>query len=121
LFNVCIVAFGSSLPFFVFLIPCSEVTYLEFFFDFKGKHCEYGDLLILMRVYFDIQIVAKASALGMKRGLSNLRMSLIRCSASFCSATSVDVEESLYKRAQALGIAVVTISQVCSNFMYFHS
>ncbi|CAK9273996.1 unnamed protein product [Sphagnum jensenii] len=27
------------------------------------------------------------------------------------SATSVDVEESLYKRAQALGIAVVTISQ----------
>jgi ABC-type uncharacterized transport system fused permease/ATPase subunit len=37
------------------------------------------------------------------------------------NATSVDVEESLYKRAQALGIAVVTISQVCSNFMYFHS
>jgi hypothetical protein len=34
------------------------------------------------------------------------------------SATSVDVEESLYKRAQALGIAVVTISQVCSNLMY---
>lgn len=28
------------------------------------------------------------------------------------SATSVDVEESLYKRAQALGISVVTISQV---------
>jgi ABC-type uncharacterized transport system fused permease/ATPase subunit len=27
------------------------------------------------------------------------------------NATSVDVEESLYKRAQALGIAVVTISQ----------
>jgi hypothetical protein len=82
---------------------------------------EYGDLPILMRVYFDIQIAAKASALGMKRGLSNLRMSLIRCTASFCSATSVDVEESLYKRAQALGIAVVTISQVCSNLMYFHS
>ncbi len=76
---------------------------------------------MLMRVYFDIQIVAKASALGMKRGMSNLRMSLIRCTASFCSATSVDVEESLYKRAQALGIAVVTISQVCSNLMYFHS
>jgi hypothetical protein len=72
-----------------------------------------------MRVYFDIQVVAKASALGMKRGLSNLRMSLIRCTASFCSATSVDVEESLYKRAQALGIAVVTISQVCSNLVYF--
>jgi ABC-type uncharacterized transport system fused permease/ATPase subunit len=35
------------------------------------------------------------------------------------NATSVDVEESLYKRAQALGIAVVTISQVCSNLVYF--
>lgn len=29
------------------------------------------------------------------------------------SATSVDVEEGLYKKAQALGISVVTISQVC--------
>lgn len=28
------------------------------------------------------------------------------------SATSVDVEESLYRKAQALGISVVTISQV---------
>jgi hypothetical protein len=88
------------------------LTLKESFFHMVLKFlAEYGDLPILMRVYFDIQIAAKASALGMKRGLSNLRMSLIRCTASFCSATSVDVEESLYKRAQALGIAVVTISQ----------
>lgn len=33
--------------------------------------------------------------------------------SSLCSATSVDVEEGLYKKAQALGISVVTISQVC--------
>jgi len=35
------------------------------------------------------------------------------CFCIFGSATSVDVEESLYKKAQALGISVVTISQVC--------